>query len=848
MKKNIILSALMLLIALCIPFASATTIGKYVNAGATVFVGEDGLDITEATNNSDNIGWWESSYDITRTLPDKRLLITNRKQAFSVTPAEFTLALGNWYRLKNDGRPDGIAFNVIDPYLDLQIWNDDTDSSVYNNKVTSGTRIKFRIDSNLYEVNTKRYDTPSPSHTPISTSNGFVNIIVKSSNGASYSQLIGSPNSLKNIFINSPNQFWNGIWITNAVNENNIKAYPDGIYTIYAESNLNRIKDNYKQNGADYTGKTISVIRTLNIIQSSVSITSNNQRVIRGNPFIITIVGSPNTNYHIWAVKTNILSDKTPPTIQLYQEGVDIGAGGNYKSILGNTIKDDVPSTLSPNPYYALVKTDISGIRTVAFSTYTNTSSQKYTVRVESDDTANTKYDEVNIEVGSGGLTISANEDQTYYLGEKIRFNGINTETSTVYLFIYGPNLPLEGAQMSNNSDPRHYPVINNDVSTFKQINVNGDGSWSWDWSTSSLALDAGTYIIYAVSQPKSRTHLLDTTYTTTSIKFNKPTLTVTVPSIAAKGDPLTIKGYAEGSPSQGVAIWIMGTNYAKKITTSVYSDSSFNYELNGAVTQDMSAGQYFVIVQHPMQNGQFDIILNSDGSISNLQLSGNGTAGTRIFQFTGPGSLQGSDAANALIKAIEDPNIDDMYTKAYFTIGNPIITIDNIGDKYIGDQFTLTGQTNLNINTKLTIDIISSTFKPTNKSESGEFSGASIITPVITDNNSSGYNKYLAIIDTSTFKPDEYIVTVAAIGNDATATTLFIVRNGPRPLLEKTTILRTIPPTTVIPTTVVASNSTPAPIPTKSPLIPGLPGLPGFTSISAIIGILIIIIFYRNK
>jgi trimeric autotransporter adhesin len=846
MKKIIILSTLMLLIVLCIPVTSAT-IGKYVNEGATVFVGEDGLDISEATNGVNDIGWWSSGADITRTSPDKRLQITNRKTSFSVTPAEFSSALGNWYKLDVNGRPiGGIAFNVIDPYLDLQIWNSDTDSSVYNNKVSSGTKIKFRVDSNLYAVNSKRYDSPSPTHTPLSTSNGFVNIIVKSPSGATYTKLIGYDTSLQNIFVNSPNQFWNGIWVTNELNENNIKAYPNGIYTIYAETNLNHIKDNYKQNGADYTGKTISSIKYLTITESSVSISSTKDSVIRGNPFTITITGNPLTKYYLWVTKTHDLTDKTPPSIQLYQEGVENGNGGNHITSLGYTIDSDVFPSPSPNPYYAIITTDESGIRTVGLSTSTNTSSQKFTIRVESEDQS--KYDEVEVEVGSGGLTITSNGDQTYYLGEKIKFEGINTETSNVYLFMYGPNLPSDGAQMSNASlDPRHYSVINNDPKTFKQIDVRGDGTWSWDWSTSSVAIDSGTYVIFAASEPKSRTHLMDTTYATTSIKLNKPTLTVTIPQIVAKGDPITIKGFAEGQPSKGVAIWIMGTNYAKRITSSVYSDSSFSYDLTGAMTRDMSAGQYFVIVQHPMQNGQFDIVLNSDETtVSNLQL-GNGSDGTQIFTFGGSGSLQGSDAANALVKAIEDPNVDDMYTKAYFTIGNPIITIDRIGDKYTGDQFYITGQTNLNIDTKLTIDAISSTFTPTNKSESGEFSGASVITNVITDNNNTGYNKFAVLIDTSTFKPDEYIVTVSAIGNDVTATTSFLVKIGPRPVTERATVQTVAIAPTPIPTT-ISVNATAAPTPTKTSLIPGVPGLPGFTSILAILGLLITIIFIRRK
>jgi len=848
MRKIIILSALMLLIALCIPFTSAVTVGKYINQGAIVFIGEEGLDITDAINGSDYIGWWGSGADITKTSPDKRLQITNRKQAFTVTPAEFSNGLGNWYRLTNNDKPNGIAFNVMDPYLELQLWNKDTDSSVYNNKVASGTHVTFRIDSNLYSVGSKRYESLSPTRIPVSSvnSSGFVDIVVKANNGASYSKLAGSSISLKDIFINSPNQFWAGEWITDALNENGIRVYNTGEYTIYAETNVNRIKDNYKQNGADYTGKTISSIRTLTITQSSVSISSNKESVVRGNPFTIKITGSPNTEYHLWITKVNDITDKTPPVIQSYQEGVTNGVGGNYESSLGYAIANDVPSAPLPSPYYAIVKTDIAGTRTIGFATSVNTSSRKYAIRVESNNTVNTVYDEVNIEVISGGLTIVANADQTYYLGETVKFNGINTETPVVYLFIYGPNLPLEGGQIDNKSDPRHYPVVNNDPQTFKKINVNGDGTWKWDWKTTSLALDAGTYIIFAVSSPKSRTHLMEATYATTSVRFNKPTLTVSIPPSVAKGDPLLIKGYAEGQPPQGVAIWIMGTNYDKRVTATVNSDSSFKYELSGASTEDMSAGQYYVVVQHPMQNGKFDIVLNPNGSISNLQLGNNGS---RIFQFTGVGSLQGSDAANALIKSIEDPNIDDMYTKATFNIGNPIITIDKIGDKYIGDRFSITGQTNLNIDTKLTIDIISSTFKPTNKSESGEFSGASITTQVTNDDNSSGYNTYVATLDTSTFKPDEYIITVSAIGNDVTSTTTFIVKDGIRPSSDTTTIKRTIPPSTQVPTIIPTNTTTtPAPIPTKSSLIPGVPGLPGFTSILAICSLLIISIIYKKK
>ena len=48
------------------------------------------------------------------------------------------------------------------------------------------------------------------------------------------------------------------VWDTGALDAYNQYAYPVGTYTISAESILNKMKDNYKQGGADYTGKTVS--------------------------------------------------------------------------------------------------------------------------------------------------------------------------------------------------------------------------------------------------------------------------------------------------------------------------------------------------------------------------------------------------------------------------------------------------------------------------------------------------------------------------------------------------------------------------------------------------------------
>ncbi len=102
-------------------------------------------------------------------------------------------------------------------------------------------------------------------------------------------------------------------------------------------------------------------------------------------------------------------------------------------------------STANGTRVYAQIKTSTSGTRTIEFLTTNWTKAQKYTIRVEAELPAgsdNFKSDEVDVKVEKGAVTIVAAGDQSYYLGEEIKFSGTNTETYKTYLFIVGPNLP----------------------------------------------------------------------------------------------------------------------------------------------------------------------------------------------------------------------------------------------------------------------------------------------------------------------------------------------------------------------------------------------------------------------
>jgi hypothetical protein len=279
--------------------------------------------------------------------------------------------------------------------------------------------------------------------------------------------------------------------------------------------------------------------------------------------------------------------------------------------------------------------------------------------------------------------------------------------------------------------------------------------------------------------------------------------------SAIANGDPVFIRGIATGHPQNGLQVWIIGYNYLKIDTVQVNEDNTYSYELKSSETQGLASGQYYVVVQHPMMNGQFDIIYApGSGGVINRQL-GNGT---RIFQITGPGSLQSPDAAHALVRAISSQDVDDSFSTVSFFVSSPATLIKPIGTKYIGDKFTITGSTNLAVGDALMVEITSSSFKPTQKAQSGEFSGSTGTVQVMPGTN--GFNRWSFDVDTSTFKPDEYLVKVSGVTIDVTGSTTFTLIDRPPTTLETVAIVTTTAPVTA------AQSTLPQPSPTtpKSP------------------------------
>ncbi len=99
------------------------------------------------------------------------------------------------------------------------------------------------------------------------------------------------------------------------------------------------------------------------------------------------------------------------------------------------------------------------------------------------------------------------------------------------------------------------------------------------------------------------------------------------------------------------------------------------------------------------------------------------------------------------------------------FSVAKPFISVDPVSDKNIGDQFTITGTTSLPAGTEMLAEVYPAYYEDQKGTGSGEFTGA---TGTITiAGGTGGVNTWDFPLDTSTFQPMEYLVTISSFKGD---------------------------------------------------------------------------------
>ena len=212
--------------------------------------------------------------------------------------------------------------------------------------------------------------------------------------------------------------------------------YKTGTYKVYAQCNVNGIKDNL----GTVTGVTQSEIETLTVEKDTVEITSGKESVTKENDFTVTVAGAPKTLYAVWLSGTNGYSNITdcPPKFLPNQDDVSSMTQTALDALYymnETTVGQDIPYASGgvTNEWAVVAKTGSDGTITVGLTTDSNTKTGQYTVRAEKwlsyTQLNYAIYDTIGIKVTEPGAgpTISLNPGWNFISTPKRLENGNNT-------------------------------------------------------------------------------------------------------------------------------------------------------------------------------------------------------------------------------------------------------------------------------------------------------------------------------------------------------------------------------------------------------------------------------------
>lgn len=224
--------------------------------------------------------------------------------------------------------------------------------------------------------------------------------------------------------------------------------------------------------------------------------------------------------------------------------------------------------------------------------------------------------------------------------------------------------------------------------------------------------------------------------------------------SILVKGDVLIISGIATNAPKKGIGVWIFGDNFFNFSTVQVFPDESFEFILSPKITKTMETGQYFVVLQHPMQNGDLDVFPITEGIKKIVKNTNN----QDYFVVDGIVRINGLEAAGNLVTMINTSHVDDTYTKLSFLVENPVITIDPIENITVGQSILIKGSTNISSEHDLLFEVTSTPIKESEIQTAFSVAGIGAIASI---SKGREFNSWVATIARPVFQAGKHYVYV---------------------------------------------------------------------------------------
>jgi PGF-CTERM protein len=463
---------------------------------------------------------------------------------------------------------------------------------------------------------------------------------------------------------------------------------------------------------------------TFTVGDSSSALTVSKDKIIRGNSVLLTLSGIPGTP-------------------------VNVSVDANGFNLLAGQSDIDYTQTLYSSGWISKFNVTIpaTGKVVVQLNTNESTKAQSYKFTGKFYGATATTEKTAKVTVEKGVITIAPDQD-SYYIGTELTFSGTNTESKNVYLYIKGSNKALQ--QVNDTNGDR------------VTVTVKSDNTWTQSFKLAN-AFDAGTYTVYAVTSDLGAfpASLDGKVYESCSVALKQPFLTATAASsTVAKGDDIKITGTAEAADS--LLYYVFGTNKFVTGFISPEDDGSYSQKIS---TDNLDAGQYFVVIQHPMYDKVFNV--KPINGIIYQNNSGEATsASTELFNTA---ERQSANAAEALCQAIDTQNIDDIYVKLTFIVATPTLTMNPVSDVTKGSALKVSGTTNLKADTLVTVDVLSTAFTAVDKSSVNSASFITLTTKVVA--GADGVNTWEVTFDTTGLNVDSY--TIQATTDDLSTSTV---------------------------------------------------------------------------
>ena len=368
--------------------------------------------------------------------------------------------------------------------------------------------------------------------------------------------------------------------------------------------------------------------------------------------------------------------------------------------------------------------------------------------------------EEITITVSAAQITATLGAS-SYFIGNEIEISGTSTAGKDLSFSIEGTNFKETLLEMNDEEFGKTWEadLVTKDVTEKDQAN--------------GKKLDVGTYTINIYQAEYADQTALETAIAakvkpvkTVVVALKQPFISIIeAPEVIVQETDVEFVINAEATTA--IKAYIFGTNYFLEVPAAqISADKDIKNQFTAKIDEEqtsaenMSAGQYFMVIQHPMYDGKFNIA--AVGEKFYLNTSADATAtGQFLFDVN---ERQTANAAQALCDALDTQNIDDMYVKySFFVVGeDESFTISDIPATIAqGETLTISGVDTANAEKEVVVQMLSTAFAAVPKETVGSAAFIAVTTTVADDGT------WEITLDTSDLNVDEYSLSVVI--NDAT-------------------------------------------------------------------------------